>query len=202
MAFAGDGSTTGIGVNISNGIFPVASGLNGATALTMAARIWITGIGTGFPRIATVGDTSYGLLLPFTTSDIRFVDPSGTSDSAVGVVSTNAWYDVVAVYDSGVQKTVWVNGKKTALTTRSGSLTTTSQMFTIGNRPTGTGGDAPWAGFLADVGLWSYAWPDELCYDWNNPRTKYDLYWQPNTRAYSFMSAIAAGTAGYLLVKN
>jgi hypothetical protein len=64
------------------------------------------------------------------------------------------------------------------------------------------GGISGWDGLIADVRIYKRALSDAEVWALYDPRSRWDLYWQPNTRAYSFMSAIAAGTAGYLLVKN
>jgi hypothetical protein len=64
------------------------------------------------------------------------------------------------------------------------------------------GGASAYVGSIADIRVYNRALSDADVWALYDPRTRWDLYWQPNTRAYSFMSAIAAGTAGYLLVKN
>jgi hypothetical protein len=196
MAFNGDGSSTNITTSQGMG------GLGVLGRCTLAARIWIRTAPT-FNRVVQLGDAAGNGVLTFlmasSTTDIDFVDPTQTVDTATGATAANTWCDIVGVYDSGVQKAMWVNGKKFTFTAPTGTATITSDSLLIGNRPDHT---RAFDGFIADIGIWTYPWPDQLCMDWNNPSRKYDLYWQPNTRAYSFMSAIAAGTAGYLLVKN
>jgi hypothetical protein len=58
-----------------------------------------------------------------------------------------------------------------------------------------------WIGQIAEIRIYNRALTDAEVWALYDPRSRWDLYWQPNTRAYSFMSA-AASAAGYLLVKN
>jgi hypothetical protein len=57
------------------------------------------------------------------------------------------------------------------------------------------------AGSIASVAMWSREMTASEVWELYDPRTRWDLYWQPSNRAYSFMS-VAAAAAGYLLVKN
>jgi hypothetical protein len=94
---------------------------------------------------------------------------------------------------------LYVNGVNvgTDTTTSSGFST---NVVTIGSDQGFDSRTRQFNGWISDVNCWNRALTAAEAWALYDPRSRWDLYWQPNTRAYSFMSAAAA--AGFLLVKN
>jgi hypothetical protein len=132
-----------------------------------------------------------------TPSFQAFDGSTGTATATTSHV-TNQWQHLVGVEYATNSRACFRNGagKGTNTTTVApGSPTNREEIGAIG-------GISSWDGLIADVRIYKRALSDAEVWALYDPRSRWDLYWQPNTRAYSFMSAIAAGTAGYLLVKN
>jgi hypothetical protein len=128
------------------------------------------------------------------------------NDGATGIatatnnLTTFNWYHMVGIEYGTASRACFLNGASKGTNT----TTIVPGMVSPSNENIGTyrsGNGDFWSGQIADVRLYNRALSDAEVWALYDPRSRWDLYWQPNTRAYSFMS-IAASAAGYLLVKN
>jgi hypothetical protein len=127
-----------------------------------------------------------------------FDGATGTVAAATASESTNKWNHMVGTTLNTTSRACYLNGANKGTDTTSVNPSVASPTEEIG----ANAGLNVWRGLIADIRIWNRVLSDAEVWSLYDPQMRWDLYWQPNTRAYSFMSAIAAGTAGYLLVKN
>jgi hypothetical protein len=181
VAFNGVGSTDRIITDASQ-----FTDLNGLSDFSVGLRI--------FPRSG--GGSEFGRAVVMTDGDVFSVGTSGSTglffvvnainDTASSSITVGSWYDVVAVYRSGISKGLWINGVYFPLTTRTGTLTITTDTLVVGNRANGQRG---FDGYITDVAIWTYALPAALGRAWHDPATRWDLYWQPGRTLYFDLGA-------------
>jgi hypothetical protein len=170
-----------------------SSGGGGGLRYVMATE---TGAPTSFTlRYSPGGGVFQSLILGF----------SGTSQiNSSGTVAAYSPYLLVTTFNpipAGGTMEFFVNGVSQGTQTTGGDAPS-NKVMTIGSDGGFDSRNRQWSGWISDVMIWNRDLSASDVWALYDPRSRWDLYWQPNTRAYSFMSAIAAGTAGYLLVKN
>jgi hypothetical protein len=106
----------------------------------------------------------------------------------------------MAMVRNGTSLLGYVNGVQRNTYTLGSGAGATGGILELGSSQA-KGGGSDFNGQYGPVCAWNRAFGANEIWMLYEPRTRWDLYWQPNTRAYSFMSA-AAAAAGYLLVKN
>jgi hypothetical protein len=186
-------------------VSPLPGMLDGLTSLTITYWVYITRT-LGSESLWGQGDASASCFLetngsttgPFWRggSDLR---GAFTEVLTVGEWQHIAWTanaGTTNYYRNGVLKQTSANGCGTI-------SAATGNGMCIGGQQAGSGGGIVQAadGLWADFRVYPYLCTPNQVWELYSPRSRWDLYWQPNTRAYSFMSA-AASAAGYLLVKN
>jgi hypothetical protein len=131
---------------------------------------------------------------------IRYSPPSGHFEAYIlgagnsvvtssVTLATYTAYHVLMTVNTTTQA-FYVNGVSQG--TVAPATTVASKAITIGND---TGTDAhnrQWNGWISDVTIWNRALSANEAWMLYDPRTRWDLYWQPTNRAYSFMSPAAA----------
>ncbi len=160
-----------------NALFDLADGAGSGNRL---ATIFLDGAGDYFVNVNTSG---------------------GGNGGSLGFQNflPNVW-NHTALVRNGVNLTAYINGQTKLTTSGLGAAAGPSDGdLYLGKNQTGGGSD--WNGQYGPVSVWNYAKSDAEIWNLYDPRTRWDLQWQPSNRAYSFMSA-AAAAAGYLLVKN
>jgi hypothetical protein len=163
------------------------------TASSGGSKLWVANQGGGF--------NGYYLQIVTATPQWQAFDGSTGSVTPTSNVTLNTWQHITAIEYSSTSRACFLNGasKGTDTTSITPGLVKGNVFETLAAQSDGTG---RFTGLIADVRIYNRALTDAEVWALYDPRSRWDLYWQPNTRAYSFMSAIAAGTAGYLLVKN
>jgi hypothetical protein len=113
-----------------------------------------------------------------------------TSATALGTTTdvTNQWQHMVGVSNSVSLRSVYRNGagKGTDTTTISAVAASTNEDIAQ------NGGFDAIDGLIADIRIWNRALSDAEVWSLYDPQMRWDLYWQPNTRAYSFLQSAAA----------
>lgn len=135
----------------------------------------------------------------------RFSTAVGSWGSTQTLPADGTPYLLAISYNSGSttnDPVSYVNGVGATMTRNtapSGTLTSSANPYTLGNRV----GDGlrNWDGWLAGVCIWDRILTPAEHWALYDPATRWDLYWQPSTRVYVDM-ALPASDVGYLLVMN
>jgi hypothetical protein len=164
--------------------FTVAVWVNPKDAVT-ATTLW-SAAGTGFT----------GWYFNMSGGNYGWQALSGSSGIATPSRSVlqNKWQHLTAVELSANSRACYLDAANKGTDTTSVSVTLPSNAVeSIGKYDApggGTGNNLN--GTIADVRVYNRALTDAEVWELYDPRSRWDLYWQPNTRAYSFMSAAAA----------
>lgn len=121
-------------------------------------------------------------------------DTANTSSAAVSTVAgvVGSWSHVAARFNSASSRDIFVNGGDKVNSAVSRTVGTPTG-FDIGTRyVTATRGNH-WDGLIADVRLYNYSVPDSIIWQCYDPATRWDLYWVPRRRVYSFVSPAVTG---------
>ncbi len=136
-----------------------------------------------------------------TTPNFQAYNGTASVASSTGTAVANTWQHMAGVETSTIARACYFNGGSKGTNTQNGAISqdVPSTRESIGIYQAGGAQADFFSGLIADVRIYNRALSDlevAMLYD---PATRWDLYWQPNRRAYVFQPG---GAAGYLLVNN
>jgi hypothetical protein len=125
---------------------------------------------------------------------IIFGPNGGGLVSSSGTVAAYTPYLLVTTFDpllTGGTMTFYVNGISQGTANTNGD-TVSSKTISIGSDTGLDSRNRQFSGWISDVMVWNRELTQQEVWQLYAPSSRWDLYWQPNTRAYSFLQSAAA----------
>jgi len=124
--------------------------------------------------------SQYGMI--FDSSGAWNAQFNGGSNLAGGTIVTNTWYQLgYSLESSGGTAVTYQNG--TAISSGARANSTAAGALTIG---TDLGNTRWWNGGIADVRIYNRVLSPSEYMKLYDPRTRWDIYWVPSSKLYSF----------------